>query len=89
MGNLPTAAEARQQGAYLMGFQFTSYTGCRSRQRFQLSTMSGSDYGAATLFPDGIVAPRTTQAAKLPPGERAASDAATTTLRAVDRRVPS
>lgn len=88
MGNLPLAAEAKEQGAYLMGFHFTSYTGGRSKRRFQLPTMSGSGYNEVTLFPNGIIALRMGKAAELPPGEKAASNDLTATPRAVDRMVP-
>jgi CubicO group peptidase (beta-lactamase class C family) len=73
---------------YRMGFHFTPYTGSRSGQRLQLPTMSGFGDNEVILFPGRIVAIRAANVANVAPGEKAQTDDADATLRAVDRMAP-
>jgi hypothetical protein len=73
---------------YKMGFHYTPYTGSRSGKTLQLPTMSGFGDNEVILFPGRIVAIRTANVANVPAGQKAVTDDATATLRAVDRMAP-
>ena len=71
-----------------MGFHYTAFTGSRSGKAHLLPTMSGFGDNEVILFPGRIVVIRTANVANVPAGEKALSDDADATLRAVDRLAP-
>ncbi len=73
---------------YKMGFHFIPYVGSASHRLQHLPTMSGSGENEVTLYPNGLVSIIIANAAQLPAGEKAKSDAGPQTIRAVDRLAP-
>ena len=84
----PRPAELPPPMYYKLGFHNTPYSGSRSGKLLQLPTMSGFGDNEVILFPGRIVAIRTANVANVPAGEKAVSDDANATLRAVDRLAP-
>ena len=90
-GSVATAApgaDAPPANLYKMGFHFTPYVGSRSRQLHYLPTMSGFGDNEVILFPGRIVAIRAAKVAEIPQDEKARSDDAAATVRAIDRLAP-
>ena len=90
-GSVATAApgaDAPPANLYKMGFHFTPYVGSRSRQLHYLPTMSGFGDNEVILFPGRIVAIRAAKVAEVPQDEKARSDDAAATVRAIDRLAP-
>jgi len=83
-----TGANAPPASLYKMGFHFTPYVGSRSRQLHYLPTMSGFGDNEVILFPGRTVAIRAAKVAEVPQGEKARSDDAAATVRAIDRLAP-
>ncbi|MDH4167227.1 MAG: beta-lactamase family protein [Gammaproteobacteria bacterium] len=73
---------------YKMGFHFTPYVGSRSHQLRYLPTMSGFGDNEVILFPGRVVAIRAARVAEVPKDEKARSDDADATVRAIDRLAP-
>jgi hypothetical protein len=80
--------DAPPASLYQMGFHFTPYVGSRSHQLHYLPTMSGFGDNEVILFPGRTVAIRAAKVAEVPPGEKARSDDAAATVRAIDRLAP-
>ena len=83
-----TGANAPPASLYKMGFHFTPYVGSRSHQLHYLPTMSGFGDNEVILFPGRTVAIRAAKVAEVPQGEKARSDDAAATVRAIDRLAP-
>jgi CubicO group peptidase (beta-lactamase class C family) len=93
LDKLSDNSSPRAQGAppplyYKMGFHYTAFTGTRSGKTVLLPTMSGFGDNEVILFPGRIVAIRAANVANVPAGEKALSDDADATPRAVDRLAP-
>jgi hypothetical protein len=73
---------------YKMGFHFTPYVGSRSHELHYLPTMSGFGDNEVILFPGRTVAIRAAKVAEVPQDEKARSDDAEATVRAIDRLAP-
>jgi hypothetical protein len=73
---------------YKMGFHFTPYVGSRSHQLRYLPTMSGFGDNEVILFPGRVVAIRAAKVAEVPKDEKARSDDADATVRAIDWLAP-
>ena len=72
---------------YMMGFHFIPFTSTAG-QLIYLPTMSGSGENEVTLYPNHVISIVMANAAALPAGERALTDAGPQTLRAVQRFAP-
>jgi hypothetical protein len=72
---------------YTMGFHFIPFMGTAG-QLLYLPTMSGSGENEVTLYPNHMISIVMANAAELPAGERALTEAGPQTLRAVQRLAP-
>jgi len=93
LDKLSDNSSPRVQGAppplyYKMGFHYTAFTGSRSGKTVLLPTMSGFGDNEVMLIPGRIVAIRAANVANVPAGEKALSDDADATPRAIDRLAP-
>jgi hypothetical protein len=84
----PRPASLPPPQLYGMGFHYTAYAGSRSGRTWQLPTMSGFGDNEVILFPGRIVAIRAANVANVPAGDKAVTDDAAATLRAIDRMAP-
>ena len=75
-------------GLYKMGFHFKSYAGSASNKRCCLPVMSGWGETEVILYPNQLISIRMGKAAGLPEGEKACTEDALATVRAVDRLAP-
>jgi CubicO group peptidase (beta-lactamase class C family) len=87
VGRAPPDGSQPQPELYKMGFHFVPFMGT-DRRLLYLPTMSGSGENEVTRYPNQVISIVMANAAELPPGERARSDAGPQTLRAVERLAP-
>jgi len=88
VGAAGLGTDASPADLYKMGFHFTPHVGSRSHRLHYLPTMSGFGDNEVILFPGRTVAIRAAKVAEVPQGEKARSDDAAATVRAIDRLDP-